>query len=387
MPPSTPIAYLCPKRQVHIIDEHGVHHAKSQLSGPVSMAWWAALDAQGSHAWPTWSPDGTSLASFHSNADERVSRVVLAEANGICSEELATLDDRLPIYLQWADNGQAIAVLCQQEDHLTLSCVRPGNIGDETTIEVGSPMFFTWANDRLALFVGVDPLQPQLKIIDPFGSDDPIILPYLPGNFCAPIWVNDSIVYVASTPSSEPTIYAATIDGAHRVLGTVEGLTALVASPQGGLIARATATGGDGTPYDGIEILDLKSGTSRMITAKPCLAFVWSPTGDALVLAHVNTDRNLLEWYSVDLHGEMTHLIDLQPTRDLGFYLRFFEQYCQSHRLIDHSGENLLVTGNTPDQSRDTSTPFIWKVPMSGGPPEAVAEGMFAVFSPNETLL
>ena len=135
---STSIAFLCPERQVHIIDQHGVQHAKSQLAGPVSMAWWAALDSHGSHAWPTWSPNGETLASFHCSANDRVSRVVLAEANGICSEELATLDERLPIYLQWSDNGQAIAVLCQHDDHLQLSCVKPGNIGFEQKIMLGS---------------------------------------------------------------------------------------------------------------------------------------------------------------------------------------------------------------------------------------------------------
>ncbi len=382
MPNSNPIAFLCPKRQLHIIDELGVQHAKSQLSGQVSMAWWAALDSQGSHAWPTWSPDGKSLASFHCSADERVSRVVLAEANGICSEELATLDERLPIYLQWSDDGQAIAVLCQHEEHLQLSCVKPGIVGTEFKLMLGSPMFFTWVGNRIALFVGVDSQQPQLQIIDPFEEAPPIIFPHFPGNFCAPLWVDQSIIYVASTPSTGPTIYAANLDGEHRVLGTVDGLTALVASPKGRYVAKATAEGGDGTPYTGLSVLDLETGDSRLLTEKSCMAFIWSPTADSLVLAHVNTERNLLEWYRVDLNGELTHLIDLHPTRDLGFYLRFFEQYCQSHRLIDQQGEHLLVAGNNPDQPRDSDNPAIWKVPMNGGEAEVVAEGMFAVFAP-----
>ena len=382
MPNANPIAYLCPKRQLHIIDASGVTHAKSELSGPVSMAWWAALESQGSHAWPTWSPNGESLASFHCSADDRVSRVILAEANGICSEELATLEERLPIYLQWSADGEAIAVLCQQEDHLQLSCVKPGQIGTEYNQMLGSPMFFTWANNRIALFVGIDSEQPQLQIIDPFNSTPAVVLPHVPGNFCAPLWVDESVVYVGSGSTGQPTIYASDFDGQHRVLGTVNGLTALVASPNGGQIACATAEGGDGTPYRGLSLLDISTGKSRLLTDKPCMAFVWSPTGDALVLAHVNTERNLLEWYRVDLDGNITHLINLHPTRDLGFYLRFFEQYCQSHRIVDQSGRYLLVAGNNPEQPRDSDNPAIWQVPMNGGEAEVVAEGMFAVFSP-----
>jgi hypothetical protein len=345
------------------------------------MAWWAASAQVASHAWPTWSPKGDILASFCSNADQ-TSRIVLTETDGICSEELAILENRLPIYLQWSDDSQTIAVLCQDDDQLQLSCVTPGVIGHETKLMLGSPMFFTWAKDRIALFVGTDEEAPRLQLIDPHQSKPAIVLPHLPGNFCAPLWIDDEIVYVASSKTAGPTIYSANMDGSHKVLETVNGLTALVASPKGSFVARAVAEGGDGTPYNDLSVIDLQSGETVRICSKPCLAFFWSPVGDAIVLAHVNTSRNLLEWYRVGLNGDMTHLMDLHPTRDLGFYLRFFEQYCQSHHLIDHRGEHLIVTGTNPACSERSSQPGIWRVPLMGGEPEEIAAGMFAVFGP-----
>jgi hypothetical protein len=382
MSDATKIAYLCPKRQVHVIDEFGVHHAKSQPGGEFSMAWWAISGQVGSHAWPTWSPTGETLASFHCSSSDQTSRVVLTEIDGICSEELAILENRLPIYLQWSDDSQKIAVLCQQEDQLQLSCVKPGVIGHETKLLLGSPMFFTWARDRIALFVGTEEGVPRLQLIDPEQSKPTITLPHPPGNFCTPLWIDEEIVYVANTKTAGPTIFAANMDGSHKVLETVNGLTALVASPKGGLIARAIAEAGDGTPYTDLSIIDLRSGETVRLCNMPCLAFFWSPTGDAIVLAHVNTDRNLLEWYRVGLNGDTTHLMDLHPTRDLGFYLRFFEQYCQSHQLIDSHGQSLVLTGINPACPERSSQPGIWRVPLIGGEPEEIAAGMFAVFAP-----
>jgi hypothetical protein len=158
----------------------------------------------------------------------------------------------------------------------------------------------------------------------------------------------------------------------------ISGLAALVASPNGRFIARGVASKGDGSAYTDLTILDVESGEETLVREEGCLAFMWA--GDGLVTASVDTTQNLVRWTHVSLDGKEIDLGTLSPSRDLGFYLRFFEQYTQSHPLVDPEGKNLLLAGREKPGAK--SSQKIYRIPLDGGPREELGEGVFAVYGP-----
>jgi len=387
---TAPIAYVSPDRQIHVLDAHGVSHPQT-AGGDPALVWgtWAG-SSQTTHSWPSWSPDGRHLACF-AVADEAFAHALVLEVNGMQSAAVSTLSGRLPIYLYWSPDGEHIALLTQQvepgQDRLQLAVANAQQAGSEVLLAQGSPLFFTWVDRRLAAFIG-DPSQGEtrLSIFSPEADGPRTLLPGQPGNFCAPVWARDSLVYVLQH-GKRATVGASGLDDPEpRTLETLDGLVALLRSPDGRSVARAVASGGDGTPYRELAVLDIESGRATPVTDEPCLAFFWLPDGSGLITARVDTERNLMRWHRVGLDGTQHHICDMFPTRDFGFYLRFFEQYAQSHSIVDPTSRNLLLVGGLVGQGDPHRTHALWEVPLDGGEPERLAEAVFGVYGPQVEL-
>ena len=381
------IAYVDVSRQIVLLDRRGRRIPKTAPDdAPVVWSPWVARQADlSTWSWPTWSPDGQRIACFRiSGGDTRTAHVYVLEARGIRSSEVIELGERLPIYLQWSSDGRYLAVLSQREERLSLSVTWPEDVGREVILGEGSPLFFTWAGaNRVAAFVGTGTTGGQICLLDPARPTVGTRLPGIPGNFCAPIWLGDSLMYVARHAGHTALVVGRETDPDLEEIEPVDGLVALVASPDRRHIARAVAPSGDGTPYRHLAVIDAKTREVRPLTDRTCLAFVWCPDGERLVLARVDTTRNLLEWHLVDTRdGSSRHLVDMHPTRDLGFYLRFFEQYAQSHPIVDPTGQYLLVAGGLHGKNELSDTPRLWQVSLEDGKTEDLGEGVFAVYAP-----
>ena len=130
-----------------------------------------------------------------------------------------------------------------------------------------------------------------------------------------------------------------------------------------------------------IVAVDTATGEVQRVHDQPCLAFLWAGE-HALLHTTVDTERNLMVWSRTLLGGPAEPFAEAFPTRDLSFYLRFFEQYTQSHPLVSPSGEHLLLAGGLEgvgDPHRDAR---LWQVPVDGSSPTELAEALFAVYAP-----
>lgn len=385
---SAPIAWISPDRQVHVLDVHGESHPQTAGADPrVAWGWWdGGAGKQSSHSWPTWSPDGRRLACFASGADG-TGEVLVMEVGGIASTAVADLQGRLPIYLFWSEDSDAVAILTQNVsadgDRLHLATARADTAGSEVALAEGTPLFFTWAEDRLAVFIGEpESRQARLAVLHATGAGETVLLPGRPGNFCAPVWLGTRLLYVLQHGASASVVMAGLDDTEPTVIESLTGLVALVRGPGGRLVARAVAPGGDGTPYRHLAVIDTVTGQVTPLLDEPCLAFLWLPDGSGLITARVDTERNLMRWFKVLLDGTVEHVIDMYPTRDFGFYLRFFEQYTQSHPLVDPDGQNLLLAGGLEGHGDPHRTTALWEVPLDGSEPRRVAEALFGVYGP-----
>jgi len=385
-----PIAYVCPKRQIYVINTEGL--ATPQTSATTDALVWGSW-APGSshrvgHSWPTWSPDGTQIACFRI-PQGGAPRVLVMETNGISSSEVVDLGPRLPIYLYWSPNGSQIAVLSQSMDNegdkLSLSTIRPSQLGQERPVAEGTPLFFTWSGERVAAYIGgSDAQSSRLSVSDPNGHSATEILPGIPGNFCAPVSINDTdLVYVAAYNGSTQVLRTTVGSSVPQAIHPVNGLVGLVSSPDKKRIAMAVAPGGDGTAYRNLSVLDVASGRVQHIVDLPCLGFFWTPDSTRLVVVSVDTHRNLMTWSVVHLNGDIDPITEMVPTRDFGFYLRFFEQYSQSHPIISHDSKHLLVSGELFGEHGQGQKAGTWKIPLNGARPTRICDGVFAVYGPS----
>lgn len=234
----------------------------------------------------------------------------------------------------------------------------------------------------MAAFVGSGGSSPSaLMLLDPSGRRSNLVLPRTPRNFCAPVWLDDHLYYVAEQRGRLALVRVCIRSLQVDELETVDGLVALVASPDRRWLARAVAPRGDGSPYTELVLHDVVSGHVRRLPSFSGLAFTWTPTSDALLVASVDTRRNLLEWSLVTLDGESRPLPAMHPSRELAFYLRFFEQYTQSHPIVDPTGTWAVVGGGLPDDA-PSDPPRLWRMPLDGEPMEPLADGVFGVFAP-----
>jgi hypothetical protein len=201
-----------------------------------------------------------------------------------------------------------------------------------------------------------------------------------PGNFCTPVRIADRLIYVAHH-EGKVSILSTDVgsDEPPRDLGTIEGLAALVPSPSGRWLARAVAED-PSHPYRDLSLLDPETGAEIPLTDLDAVAFIWLPNERGLVVAHQDGPR--VDWYRVGLDGSKLLLYSDTPTRDMAFYLRFFEQYCLSHPLISPDGSTLLVAGyGKGSDKRDD--PRVSLVPLNGDKAEELTAGVFAVYPRN----
>jgi hypothetical protein len=382
-------------RQIWLTDAAGTAPVLLTPPLPRGGAAWSMLSRpQEAWSWPTWSPDGQWIAGFAVEGSDEASgpvRVVTLAIDGVRQVEWAHIPNVSPIYLQWHPSGEAMGVLTQQGSELVLSLLRKDKLGQLRTLEQGVPLFFNWTprGERVLIHVGAkDDPSGRLMLRDPLGDGEDVIFERTPGSFCAPVFPADRTVVALRHEEGGSEVVACAPDGSEaEVLLVRRGLLAMVPAPGGAAsIAVACAPRGEGTPYQGIELLDVGTGAQRTLTTADCLAFFWAPTGDALVYAVVDADANCLFWYRVDIAGgDPVPLGSFWPTRDILFYLHFFDQYGQSHSLISADGRYMVFAGYPAGGGQaDLSSPpriYVKDIRNPERPPEQVGRGSFAVFS------
>jgi hypothetical protein len=161
-----------------------------------------------------------------------------------------------------------------------------------------------------------------------------------------------------------------------RELEVVDGFVAMVSGGDG-TVLRAVSQDPDG-PYTDLRRLDPASGRSTRLSDGEALAFF--PAGPRVIVLRKHPRRATILCLSVGADARDEHLMaEIAPSRDLRFWLRFFEQLSSTHPLADRAGTTVALPGAIPGRAEDDRS-RIWLLPVSGGPPTELAEGTFATF-------
>jgi len=393
----TRFAYVGADAQLHVRpvgpDGPGPARQVSWTTSLSAMTGWGGGPGGVEATWPCWAPGQARVACFVASSIDsgEGTQIALMEVDGVREHRLPTLDGRMAIHLQWSPDACKVAVLVQHDEHLE---VWVSDAQDPTAVPCliaeGSPLFFSWwGNGRgLVLHVGEGEGGPtRLELRDVDGNDDDVVFRHAPGSFCAPMTVHlkdgERVVYVIPRQDGSQ-IVSTNLEG-EDVLGLVvlPGLVGAVAEPGGRRLACSSAPDADGSPYDGIWVVNAEGGEPAIrVVNEPVMAFFWRPGHNALVYARWDTGRKMLRWRIVEIGKEAVDIATFRPTRDTYFHLHFFEQFTASHPLVSACGRWLVWAGHGEDP--DLPDPIVHLADLSVSPPAVrlVERGSYAVFAP-----
>ena len=384
-------AFVGGDRQIWLMDaETGGHKQVTFGEGPGARSPWGVLESRDHSSWPCWSPDGRWLSCFQTrvgpNGDGSVWLSVL-EVQGIEEQRLSEIEGGIPIYAQWAPDSSRVAVLNQEEEHLSLGVCTLGQLGEHRLMAEGIPLFFSWTQDarKLLIHSGVDG-ETDLVLRDVVGDDPDELFSKSPGNFCTPLIVGNQAVFLGRDDSHGVLCVSDWAGSRVEGVTAIEGLVAMVASSSGRYVAFSGAPPGNRQPYQGLWVVDLELGQVRRLCDAGIVAFFWMPDDSGLVMVTRGRGPAELVWSLQPVDGSESHFLSsFYPSLDQKFFLHFFEQFAVSHSPVSADGTRLVYASHpNPKAGGSDTTSQICTVNLDGSEPktDVLVPGDFAVFSP-----
>ena len=367
------------------------------------------------YTWPTWSTDGR-LAFFGQEVARRegqqsiLLRVFITPAASQVPALAYESATETLTYAYWSPGNCATSPDCRDLALLTttadgLSVLR---IRDEApdfsaeTIGRGGPFYYSFSPDGQHMLW--QRFGSELDLYDTADNQITETLPDTAGLFQAPMWspVDDRLLFSVYESDGQHDLVVAEGDARTVIAADLPGALTFAWSPDGEAIAYKV-------DYGEVTLVDSHSGEILMRSnASQVLAFMWSPdstrlaylalpgqndapqvfapeaagsTGGGHLAAPARQNGPLsLAWHVIDLAQDVqwTYFQGFVPTRDMIYYLQFFDQFAQSHRLWSPDSRYLAygeITGDGQQVIRllDTTDP--------AAPVQTVADGQIGIWS------
>jgi TolB protein len=329
---------------------------------------------------PTWSPDGSHIAFARVN-NMQTSQLVIVRADGSQRRELDV--PFAPFFLFWSPLGSELAYLSNWTDGQQMSIgLNVVDLDREpisiTTVSVGQPLYFSWSptGDRILIHMS----NRLVALTDLDGSR--VVLANQSSNFSTPQWLadGDHLLYGVNEEGNQQIVLT-NLAGEIEQRIAFNGVASFFINPTGDKLAFVDSTQSVGTNAFGpLFVLDLEDGSYRQLSRTPVVFFAWSPDGRALLYMTVEPFRGQT-WLKPSIWREdgTTTLSRFRPS-NLFFdqYLRFGDQYAQSHRYWSPDSQSVVFSGIGEDGQAG-----IWVQQADGqGEPILVASGLYAIWSP-----
>lgn len=354
--------------------------------------------------WPTWSPDGASLAvsaSSHRQEDPRLElwRVPLHEgeaetiyANPADARQIVA--PGLAHYVNWSPTGRVLAVVGNVGNGLAASLVAGrGGVQPRRLVD-GAPLYFAWSRDGRAMLVHRGA---QLQLLDLASDDGERQLLRARPCFRTPLWTVDGggLLYAAPRAGGGCTIVRAQRSSEEREelfevggdeAGPGASAAAFVRAPQRDRIAVLPLPDGD-TDSIGMLSYDLATGELRSLSERSANAVCWAPDGESLFAFEPMPGTTQIDLSRYDLaNGHAKRLARFQPSAEFASMLAFFDQFAQSHQIISPDGRWITFSGLSLSNGGSGRRGFgpqngCYIVPTDGSAaPQRVAAGSIAFF-------
>lgn len=397
-PKSGRIAYVGVDGNVRVSDQAG-------SSRPLTNDGGSAKSAGANYLSPTWSPDGKRLAfiRYERNGGSEAELLVAAR-DGRGSARVLSSTELQPLYLYWAPNGRAIAVLSsvRSTGGLELGLVPTVGAGGYRRLDAGSPYYWVWASDGRSLVAhtrtepepGGSPGGSRVSILAIGDSVSARRVDVAPGAFQAPdASPRGKLLLLATGPIGHALLVLADRSGrTRRELARLSGSVSFAFAPDGRRVAYIEAT--DSSASNGrLRVVDLGA-PRRSFTAReaPVVGFYWSPDGRFLafftpLLSSAAIGPTFarspglpyVQLMVLDVRSRSTWLVSRFPAAEgLLSSLPFNDQFQRSSTIWSPNGRSLVFTAYT-----ESGEPGVFVAPADGNfQPAMIGEGDFASWSP-----
>ena len=361
----------------------------------------------GFYTWPAWSPDGRRVAFSGVTAGEgRRGPLTLfvrpvgedrsGEARAVFVNErgFGPVLPSMPHYMLWSPNGRWLGVMANTPSGLSLLLDDPRDDEEAGLLLAGAPLYASWSANSTDMLVHAGLGHHSVTASEAPTVDD---LDILAAGYRVPAWRpgTRSVAYVSETPDGAGTLYLDDpAKGRRTPLDEVRGVTAFLWSPDGDTLAVAHSgqpsrvTGG--FVYQGIRLITPEGERRDVEIDEIVVAFFWSPNGRMIAYVTFAEGGEGLRWNILDVaSGQRWPLVDFIPTRDQMSILIFFDQFAYSHRAWSPDSRSIVFAGAVVGNVGLSASLSLQEIPKvlvlpvePASTAQTLAEGILATWSP-----
>jgi TolB protein len=333
--------------------------------------------ANGTFGFPTWSPDGTHIATVRSRETSGAELVVFEATNvaGAPAEPAVLLSNETiePFYLFWAPDSEAVSFLATEADGQLALRIAPSDgsapldgTGPGAKVRTGNPFYYDWiGRDRLLAHIGTGPE----AFLGEIGLDGEAAGAGLgdPGEFRSAVVNRDetSIAFVRGLDRTDSSIVVAARDGTDAHEMPVFGPSAMAFAPSGETLASIAPhepiPPDVAFPVGPLRLIDVANGEIRTLIDGFVVGFWWSPDGRTIaalrvqpavgsvspsggVPAPAEQERDVrLLFVDVESGETRSQPVVTPGQRFIETHLAYFDQYALSHRLWAPDSSSMLL--------------------------------------------
>jgi len=222
----------------------------------------------------------------------------------------------------------------------------------------------------------------SLVVRDTQGVLPDEVLPQAPGRYCRPLVMGNRVAHVSHVNGVERLVSSDLLGEDEQILLEYEGLGAIMpARSQSGIVFSSAPDSGN-TPYRGATLFSLSGRDPIRLTEHDLICFFWSDKGEQLIYARLLPELNCLAWYSARPNEAPVELVRFRPSREMLYYLHFFDQFAETHKLVSGDGRYLVFSGQLEEDAPE-SKPQIYVLDLRGAEKlRNVGQGSFGCFEP-----
>ena len=356
----------------------------------------------GFFTWPMWSPDGTrivfsgapssndgdaplTLYAYHLGDDQR--SILYTNEPG-----MGTILPGMPHYPLWAPDGSRLAFMAGTQRGLALLITDPQADGGAEVVLRNAPLYASWSanSQQLVVHGGVDHF-----IVD--AGRRVTNLGVRASNYRVPAWwpLGDRIALVSEGVIGKHTLYISDIGSGRRTrLDDAPVDVAFLWSPNGESLAVAHSIPGTsaqpgGPIYRGVTLYSAEGERQPVDFRANVVAFFWSPDSTKLAYVTITGTRGVLQWMLLDLEGGSHRpLAEFTPSVEQLVLFSFFDQFAYSHSMWSPDSGSLVFAGRLSSEAVSASldrepAPQINVLDVEGYlSARPIVDGTLAVWSP-----